>query len=71
MEFQGNTSTEDEKITATIQTANLASEVHGSSIQVRVPQGSEPQHFMRIFQGLFHPITNNERCVVLFPRFTH
>lgn len=43
----GSTSTSDEKITAAIQTAQMGK----GSTHIRVLQGQEPHHFMKIFKG--------------------
>jgi gelsolin len=58
---QGQDSTQDEKATSAIHTVRLDSELGGKAVQVRVTQGHEPRHFLRIFRGnrrnifLLHP----------------
>jgi gelsolin len=49
---QGRDSTQDEKAASAIHTARLDSELGGKAIQVRVTQGNEPRHFLRIFKGI-------------------
>ncbi|XP_046387919.1 gelsolin, cytoplasmic isoform X2 [Ischnura elegans] len=47
----GNESTNDERAAAAIHTVRLDNELSGKAVQVRVPQGNEPRHFLRIFKG--------------------
>jgi len=48
---QGQDSTQDEKAASAIHTVRLDSELGGKAVQVRVTQGHEPRHFLRIFRG--------------------
>lgn len=47
----GRESTLDEQASAAIFARNMDDELGGSAVQVRVPQGEEPKHFLRIFKG--------------------
>lgn len=49
--MQGQDSTRDEKAASAIHTVRLDSELGGKAVQVRVTQGHEPRHFLRIFRG--------------------
>ncbi|ODM95069.1 Gelsolin, cytoplasmic [Orchesella cincta] len=49
--WQGTDSTQDEKAAAALHAIRLDDELHGKAIQVRVVQGNEPAHFLRIFKG--------------------
>jgi len=49
--WQGQASTQDEKAASAIHTVRLDSELGGKAVQVRVTQGHEPRHFLRIFRG--------------------
>jgi gelsolin len=48
---QGKDSTQDEKAASAIHTVREDSKLGGKAVQVRVTQGHEPRHFMRIFRG--------------------
>jgi len=50
---QGKSSTQDEKAASAIHAVRLDNELGGKAVQVRVVQGNEPRHFLRIFQGIF------------------
>nr|CAD7440176.1 unnamed protein product [Timema bartmani] len=49
--WQGRESTQDERAAAAIHAVRLDNEVNGKAVQVRVTQGNEPRHFLRIFKG--------------------
>ncbi|XP_014292137.1 gelsolin, cytoplasmic isoform X1 [Halyomorpha halys] len=49
--WQGKDSTNDEKAVAALEAVRLDNEVGGKAIQVRVEQGNEPSHFLKIFHG--------------------
>lgn len=49
--WQGQDSTTDEKAASAIHTVRLDNELGGKAVQVRVTQGHEPRHFLRIFRG--------------------
>jgi len=49
--WQGQDSTLDEKAASAIHTVRLDNELGGKAVQVRVTQGNEPRHFLRIFRG--------------------
>ena len=49
--FQGNESSQDEKAASAINAVKLDDEVGGKAIQVRVVQGMEPRHFIKMFGG--------------------
>lgn len=49
--WQGKHSSLDEKASAAIHAVKLDSEMGGKAIQVRVTQGNEPRHFLKIFKG--------------------
>ncbi|XP_067013400.2 gelsolin, cytoplasmic isoform X2 [Anabrus simplex] len=49
--WQGKDSTTDERAASAIHAVRLDNEVGGKAIQVRVTQGHEPRHFLRIFKG--------------------
>lgn len=48
---QGLESTQDERACSALWAIKLDDEVGGRAIQVRVVQGLEPQHFLKIFKG--------------------
>lgn len=49
--FQGKDSTQDEKASSAIQALRMDNELGGKAIQIRVTQGHEPTHFLRLFKG--------------------
>ena len=49
--WQGLQSTADEKAASALQTIRLDNELGGKAVQVRVVQGFEPRHFLKIFKG--------------------
>lgn len=49
--WQGQTSTQDERATSAIMAVKMDNDLGGKAIQVRVIQGQEPEHFLRIFKG--------------------
>jgi Gelsolin repeat len=49
--WQGKHSSQDEKASSAIHAARLDGELSGKAIQVRVTQGNEPRHFLKIFKG--------------------
>ncbi|XP_042220528.1 gelsolin, cytoplasmic isoform X3 [Homarus americanus] len=49
--WQGCASSQDEKASSAIHTVRLDNELCGKAVQVRVVQGYEPAHFLRIFKG--------------------
>ncbi|XP_064474510.1 gelsolin, cytoplasmic-like isoform X1 [Ornithodoros turicata] len=49
--WQGNESSQDEKAASAIWAVKLDNDLCGKAIQVRVVQGHEPEHFLRIFKG--------------------
>lgn len=50
---QGKDSTQDEKAASAIHAQRLDGELGGKAVQIRVSQGSEPTHFLRLFKGLW------------------
>jgi gelsolin len=49
--WQGTDSTQDEKAASALHAIRLDDQLHGAAVQVRVIQGYEPAHFLRIFKG--------------------
>ncbi|XP_012936181.1 advillin [Aplysia californica] len=50
--WQGSKSTTDERGASAIYAQRMDdNDLHGAAVQVRVVQGREPEHFLRIFQG--------------------
>jgi len=49
--WQGAASSQDERAAAAIHAVRLDNEMNGIAVQVRVTQGSEPAHFLRMFGG--------------------
>ncbi|XP_019529713.3 gelsolin isoform X3 [Aedes albopictus] len=49
--WQGKQSSIDEKATAAMHAVRLDDELNGKAVQVRVTQGNEPRHFLKIFKG--------------------
>lgn len=47
----GRDSTIDEKAAAAMQVVALDNELGGAAVQIRVPQGEETKHFLKIFKG--------------------
>ncbi|XP_063598696.1 LOW QUALITY PROTEIN: gelsolin, cytoplasmic-like [Penaeus indicus] len=48
---QGIASSQDEKASSAIHAVRLDNELNGKAVQVRVVQGYEPAHFLRMFKG--------------------
>ena len=49
--YQGGECTNDEKAVSALKAVDLDNELGGSPVQVRVTQGSEPRHFLKMFGG--------------------
>lgn len=49
--WQGKDSTQDEKSAAALHALRIDNELGARSLQVRVTQGNEPNHFLRLFKG--------------------
>lgn len=49
--WQGKESSIDEKAAAAMNAVRLDNELNGKAIQIRVVQGHEPRHFLRMFKG--------------------
>lgn len=49
--MQGSDSSQDEKAAAALHAIRLDDALNGRAVQVRVLQGHEPAHFLRIFKG--------------------
>nr|XP_027221280.1 gelsolin, cytoplasmic-like [Penaeus vannamei] len=49
--WQGIASSQDEKASSAIHAVRLDNELNGKAVQVRVVQGYEPAHFLRMFKG--------------------
>lgn len=49
--WQGKESSIDEKAAAAMNAVRLDNELNGKAIQIRVVQGHEPRHFLKIFKG--------------------
>uniref|UniRef100_U5ETK7 Putative gelsolin n=1 Tax=Corethrella appendiculata TaxID=1370023 RepID=U5ETK7_9DIPT len=49
--WQGKQSSLDEKAASALEAVRLDNELGGKAIQVRVVQGNEPRHFLKIFKG--------------------
>merc|ERR1719270_812633 len=49
--WQGGQSTTDEKAASAINAVRVDDELGGKAIQVRVVQGREPRHFLKMFNG--------------------
>ncbi|PSN34433.1 Gelsolin, partial [Blattella germanica] len=49
--WQGRDSTQDERAASAIHAVRMDDELGGKAVQVRVTQGNEPRHFLRIFKG--------------------
>jgi advillin len=49
--WQGRESTQDEKGSSALLSAELDKDMGGSAVQVRVIQGKEPKHFRSLFKG--------------------
>ncbi|XP_068226728.1 gelsolin, cytoplasmic isoform X2 [Palaemon carinicauda] len=49
--WQGIASSQDERAASAIHAVRLDNELFGKAVQVRVVQGYEPAHFLRIFKG--------------------
>ena len=52
-DFKGRDSTQDERAASAIHAVRMDDELGGKAVQVRVTQGNEPRHFLRIFKGLY------------------
>ena len=49
--WQGQASSTDEKAASAIHAVKLDDDLGGKAVQVRVVQGQEPRHFLKMFQG--------------------
>ena len=49
--LKGNESSQDEKAASAINAIKLDDDVGGKAIQIRVVQGQEPRHFIKMFGG--------------------
>ncbi|CAG7820329.1 unnamed protein product, partial [Allacma fusca] len=49
--WQGADSTQDERAAAALHAVNIDDKLNGRAVQVRVVQGHEPAHFLRVFKG--------------------
>ncbi|XP_057374206.1 gelsolin, cytoplasmic-like [Daphnia carinata] len=49
--WQGNDSSLDEKAASAIHAMRLDNELAGKAVQVRLTQGNEPRHFIKMFKG--------------------
>lgn len=49
--WQGNESSQDEKAASAIWAVKMDNDLNGHAVQVRVVQGHEPEHFLRMFKG--------------------
>jgi len=49
--WQGSSSSQDERAASAIHALRMDDELGGRAVQIRVVQGKEPQHFLRIFRG--------------------
>lgn len=49
--WQGQNSTNDERGVSALEAVRMDNELGGHAIQIRVEQGSEPAHFLKIFRG--------------------
>jgi len=49
--WQGNESSQDEKAASAIEAVKLDNQYGGAAVQVRVVQGQEPRHFIKMFAG--------------------
>lgn len=49
--WQGTNASSKDKATSAIYTSQLDHELNGAALQVRVTQGHEPRHFLKIFKG--------------------
>lgn len=49
--WQGSQSSQDEKAASALQAVKLDNELNGKAVQVRVVQGCEPRHFIKMFAG--------------------
>ena len=47
--WQGSQSSQDEKAASALHAVKIDDELHGKAIQIRVTQGSEPRHFIKMF----------------------
>lgn len=55
--MQGKQSSIDEKASSALHAVQLDNDLNGSAVQVRVAQGNEPRHFLKIFKGKFITFT--------------
>jgi len=51
--WQGKTSSTNDKAASAMEAVRLDNELNGSAVQVRIVQGNEPRHFLKIFKGKF------------------
>ena len=51
LNFQGSESSQDERAVSALKAMEMDDALGGSPIQVRVVQGCEPRHFIKMFGG--------------------
>ncbi len=73
MLFQGGESSQDEKAVAAMNAVRLDNELGGKAVQVRVIQGREPRHFIKMFGGKMVVFSGGKvrssnlgKCMVLY-----
>ena len=49
--IQGQRSTTDERVTAALKAVEIDDQYGGLPVQIRVVEGKEPKHFLKMFQG--------------------
>ena len=63
--LKGGESSQDEKAVAAINAVKLDNELGGRAVQVRVVQGREPRHFLKMFAGKMIVFTGGKVSTIL------
>lgn len=57
---QGKNASDKDKASAAIYTSQLDRELNDAALQVRIAQGNEPRHFLKIFKGKLITYINDD-----------
>ena len=64
--MKGNESSQDEKAASAINAIKIDDDVGGKAIQVRVVQGQEPRHFIKMFGGKMIVFSGGKVIIVVY-----
>jgi gelsolin len=66
LSLQGGESSQDERAVAAMNAVRLDNELGGKAVQVRVIQGREPRHFIKMFGGRMVVFSGGKVICLLF-----